>query len=208
MKKSIPAGTEVTPIIYHKVFRKDTVVNYIRFVVAKKTPSDQPVASVFTYEQDSTFLLLNQLLPPFQLTDMNGTTVSSSTLPGKPTLINFWATYCGPCIAEMPEMSRLKEKYKDQVNFLSITENDAVMDDLKAFLADKDFNYQVLDRGEAYKKTLKLSSIPKNLFIDKKGILRYVQGNYPLSEKGKPIALESKDNYFTTIIERLLKESF
>ena len=56
--------------------------------------------------------------------------------------------------------------------FISITENNADEDSLKAFLENKDFNYQVLDRGEA------LTAIPKNLFIDRKGVLRYIQANY------------------------------
>jgi len=207
MNKTIPVGYEVTPIIYHKVFKKDTVLNYISFVSSKKSSTANLLDIAFKYQQDSTFLLLNLQLPAFQLTDMDGVMVSSKTLLGKPTLINFWATYCGPCIAEMPELSRLKEKYKDQMNFLSITENNAEADGLKAFLENKDFNYRVLDRGESYKKELKLTSIPKNLFIDRKGVLRYVQGNYPISLKGVPEPIESKDNFFTKIIEKLLNES-
>jgi len=207
MKKSLPAGYDLKPVVYHKVVKKDTVINYISFLSSKKTSAEDSSDLQFKYQQDSTFLLLNQQLPGFQLNDMDGVKVSSSTLLGKPTLINFWATWCGPCIAEMPELSRLKEKYKDQMNFISITENNADEDNLKAFLENKDFNYQILDRGEAYKKKLKITAIPKNLFIDKKGVLRYIQANYPLSAEATPIPLESKDNFFTKIIEELIKET-
>jgi thiol-disulfide isomerase/thioredoxin len=207
MKKSMSAGYEIKPIVYHKVFKKDTVVNYISFLSSKKSSAESLSDIEFEYQQDSTFLLLDHLLPAFKLTDLDSANVSSSSLLGKPTLINFWATYCGPCIAEMPQLSRLKEKYKGQVNFISITENDANLDSLNAFLKNKDFNFQILDRGGSYKKELKIAAIPKNLFIDKKGVLRYVQGNYPMSPKGVPISLESKDNFFTKIIEELIKES-
>ena len=138
---------------------------------------------------------------------MDGKEVSEQDLLGKPLVINFWATWCGPCVAEMPQLSRLKEHYKDKVNFISITENDATEDHLDEFLKDKDFNFQVLDRGEDYKHLLKIGAIPKNLFIDKNGMLRYIQRNYPLSTSTKSLTIDDKDNYFTTIIEELIKES-
>jgi thiol-disulfide isomerase/thioredoxin len=206
MKKSERAGYKITPVVYHKVISKDTIINYITFVSSKVSSVDNLSELEFKYQQDSTFLFLNHLLPAFQLTDMDGVKVSSSTLLGKPILINFWATSCGPCVAEMPQLSRLKEKYKEQMNFISITENTADEDNLKAFLENKDFNYQVLDGGESYKKELKIRAIPRNLFIDKKGVLRYIQANYPLNADRTFVLLGSNDNFFTKIIEKLIKE--
>ncbi|HJY11135.1 MAG TPA: TlpA disulfide reductase family protein, partial [Flavobacterium sp.] len=156
------------------------------------------------YKQDSTFLLLNKKLPDFKLKELAGNEISLTQLLGKPTLINFWSIWCGPCIAEMPQLSRLKEKYKDKVNFISITENNGVADNLKDFLKDKDFNFLVLESAEAYKRELKIKSIPKNLFLDKNGVLRYIEGNYPLDNNSASVDIDDKDNSFTKIIEELI----
>ena len=206
-KKTLPDSFELKTLIYHKINKKDTVINYVQFSVKKKTSEPSSDAFTLDYQQDSLFLLLGQKLPGFKLKDMDGKEVSEQDLLGKPSVINFWATWCGPCVAEMPQLSRLKEYYKDKVNFISITENDVAKDHLADFLKDKDFNFQVLDRGEDYKHLLKIGAIPKNLFIDKNGMLRYIQQNYPILSMTKSLAIEDKNNYFTTIIEELIKES-
>lgn len=195
------------PVIYHKAISKDTVVNYVHFVETERTSTTHSPSSGFIYKQDSLYLLLNQPLPYFKLRNMDGMEISSAELLGKPTLINFWAINCAPCIAEMPQLSRLKERYKDKMNFISITENSKKRDDLAKFLYSKDFNFQVLELGEAYKKELRIKAIPKNLFIDEKGILRYIQGNYPLRSKSEIVEIDDKDNYFTKIINELINDS-
>lgn len=206
-RKTLPITMEFIPIIFHKIIKKDTVINYVRATVSKKTSEHNSDVFKLNYQQDSLFLLLGKKLPAFKLKDMDGKEVSEEDLLGKPSVINFWATWCVPCVAEMPQLSRLKEHYKDKVNFISITENDATADNLAEFLKDKDFNFQVLDRGQNYKHLLKIGAIPKNLFIDKNGMLRNIQRNYPLSTSTKSLTLDDKDNYFTTIIEELIKES-
>ena len=124
------------------------------------------------------------------------------------TVINFWAINCAPCIEEMPQLSRLKERYKDKMNFISITHDSKTRNNLVKFLEDKDFNFQVLELGELYEKELKIGAIPKNLFLDRKGVLRYIQSNYPLQRKSEVIEIidiDDKDNYFTKIINELIR---
>lgn len=203
--KTQPPNYELRPIIYHKAINKDSIVNYLSFNVTRKTSTQQSPPSEFIYKQDSLYLLLDRPLPPFKLYDLDGKEISSEDLLGKPTLINFWAVTCPPCIEEMPQLSRLKERYKDEMNFISITHDGKTRNNLVKFLEDKDFNFQVLELGEAYEKELKIRSIPKNLFIDRKGVLRYVQGNYPLRSKSESIDIDDKDNYFTKIINELIK---
>jgi len=202
ISKGLPADLDITPTIYHKITKKDTVVNYLRLEVNKATEKS---AFEFTYKQDSTFLLLGKKIPHFELKDLDGKIYTSSQFLGKPTFINFWATYCGPCIAEMPALSRLKDKYGTEMNFISITENDAARDDLKQFAKAKGFNFLVLANGESYKRILKISAIPRNLFIDKDGILRYIEGNFPLESNRKEQSEES--NSFLKIISQLINEA-
>lgn len=206
-KKSIKSPNVLTTaVIYHKVVKNDTIVNYATFGVKKKVSEEETSDFKLVYKQDSTFLLLNKKLPNFKLKELSGNEISLTQLLGKPTLINFWAIWCGPCIAEMPQLSKLKEKYKDKVNFISITENSSANDNLKDFLKDKDFNFEVLESAEVYKKELKIGSIPKNLFLDKNGVLRYIQGNYPIGNDLTTADIDDKDNYFIKIIEELIGE--
>ncbi|WP_142682754.1 TlpA disulfide reductase family protein [Chitinophaga polysaccharea] len=205
VKKTIPPSLSLTAVIYHKTFEKDTVVNYITFAADKKVSGEQSPGFKMLYKQDSLFLLLNKKLPDFNLEELDGNKISSARLLGKPTLINFWAIYCGPCIAEMPQLSMLKEKYKDKMNFVAITENSAADDNLTDFLKDKKFNFQILENGEMYKKEIKIRALPTNLFLDKNGILRFIQGNYPLNGSSVPLDVNDKENYFTRIIEDLIK---
>lgn len=204
VSQSLPSSLILVPNIFHKMIKNDTIVNYVEFAIRKRGAGEQPMFK-FTYKQDSTFLLLNHKLPGFTLKDLGGNEVSLSHLLGKPTLINFWASYCGPCIAEMPQLSQLKEKYKDKMNFISITENSAVGDHLVDFLKDKNFNFPVLENGQSYKNELKLQALPRNLFLDKDGVLRYIQVNYPVNASSMPLDLNEKGNYFTKIIEELIK---
>jgi thiol-disulfide isomerase/thioredoxin len=203
-KKSLPPTYDLTGTIYHKIAKNDTVINYIIFSATNKTSTSTPATLQFDYKQDSLFLLLNKKLPAFTLKDLDGKEVSLNSLLGKPTLINFWATSCGPCIAEMPQLSRLKEKYQEQMNFVSITENNAANDHLHEFLKNKDFNFVVMQDGELYKRKLKISAIPKNLFLDKNGTLISIQGNYPIDTNSKPIAINDKNNYFIKLIDGLI----
>lgn len=206
-QKSLPSTHAFTPIIYHKVVRNDTVINYIVLSSNRKSAGQETPDLKFVYKQDSTFLLLDKKLPYFKLKDLAGNEVSSDQLLGKPTLINFWAVYCKPCIAEMPHLSELKEKYKDKVNFISITANSAADYNLKEFLKDKDFNFQVLENAEAYKNTLKIAALPRNLFLDKDGVLRYIQGSYHISTDLTTIDIEDENNPFMKIIGELLRDA-
>jgi thiol-disulfide isomerase/thioredoxin len=204
-KKALPPTHELTAVIYNKVIKNDTVINYVNFSVSKKSTVRDSQDLKFIYRQDSTFLLLNQRLPAFKLKDMLGNEISSAKFLGKPILINFWATYCGPCIEEMPQLSRLKKKYEGKMNFIAITENNTDKDHLLEFLKNKDFNFQVLTEGKIYEKELKIKALPKSLFVDSFGILRYIQDGYPINTSGEPSVHDNND--FTKIIDKLIGNS-
>ena len=61
-------------------------------------------------------------LSKLNLTDINGNLIDQKTLVEKPLVINYWATWCKPCIEEMPAFEELSEKYKGQINFLFVTD--------------------------------------------------------------------------------------
>lgn len=207
VKKSIHPNFVVVPIVYHRVSKRDSIINYMSFVIQKGSVVAD-TGFKLAFKQDSVFLLLNQKLPEFRLKDLEGVEFTSSRLIGKPTLINFWATYCGPCIAEMPELSRLKEKYGEKMNFLGLTENDSRTDKLVSFLYAHPFNYYILQNAQEYKSMLKISAIPRNIFVDKNGYVRYIKGNFPYIkyDPAEGVREYDENNEFVKVIENLIKE--
>jgi cytochrome c biogenesis protein CcmG/thiol:disulfide interchange protein DsbE len=80
----------------------------------------------------------------FTLKDMNGKDVTLATFKGRPLVINFWATWCGPCKEEIPAFVQLVDKYKShKLTVLGISIDDTA-DDLKKFAGDYKMNYPVL----------------------------------------------------------------
>jgi len=207
IRETVPPNYLLVPTIYHKIIKKDSVINYITFV-AENDNGDKNKNFEFTFKQDSLFLLLNKKLPEFKLLDFEGNEFSSNQLIGKPTLLNYWAIYCGPCIAEMPELSGLKDRFGSEMNFIALTENTCKDDDLLNFLEKHPFNYYMLQNAGDYKKTLKISAIPRNIFIDKDGYIRYIQSNFPYTKPNSANSIKEydKDNYFVKIIEELIKQ--
>lgn len=66
-----------------------------------------------------------EIAPPFLVNDLLGNTVSSASFPGKVVLLSFWATWCPPCRLEIPELIELQTRYKDQLQIVGISMDDA-----------------------------------------------------------------------------------
>ena len=79
----------------------------------------------------------------FTLKDMNGADVNLASFKGRIVLINFWATWCGPCRAEIPSLVELQEKYKDHLTILGVSIDDKA-DKLRPYAAEFKMNYPVL----------------------------------------------------------------
>jgi thiol-disulfide isomerase/thioredoxin len=79
----------------------------------------------------------------FTLKDMNGADVNLASFKGKVVLINFWATWCGPCRAEIPGLVELQDQYRDDLTILGVSIDDPA-DKLKPYAAEFKINYPVL----------------------------------------------------------------
>jgi len=73
-----------------------------------------------TLNNDEQFSI-NDQTKAWQINDMEGNQVSFGSLNNKPVFINFWATWCPPCVAELPGIADLYEKYHDEVNFVIVS---------------------------------------------------------------------------------------
>lgn len=109
-----------------------------------------------------------ELIPQIQLVDLNGQAVRLADYKGKTVFINFWATWCKPCVEEMPSIERAKViiNNKEVVFLLASSES---IEEIKAFNGSHDykFNYVHLENSEK----LNLQALPTTFIINPKGSL-------------------------------------
>ncbi|MDM5229597.1 TlpA disulfide reductase family protein [Cytobacillus sp. NJ13] len=116
------------------------------------------------------------LAPDFELTDMEGSPVKLSDYRGKAVLLNFWASWCPPCRAEMPHMEKLYNKYKDE-NFdilaVNLTNTEKNSGDAEKFVKELGLTFTIpMDvKGEAG-SDYNIMAYPTSYFIDSDGVIR------------------------------------
>ncbi|MCF6351608.1 MAG: TlpA family protein disulfide reductase [Cyclobacteriaceae bacterium] len=111
----------------------------------------------------------------FTLTGMDGNTLDFETLKGKVIFINMWATWCAPCIAEMPSIQELYNKYKDNSDAVFVMISfDKDPEKAKNFIARKEYDLPVYFPNETQiPKVYDSKGIPTTYVIDKKGYIAY-----------------------------------
>ncbi len=129
--------------------------------------------------------LLDAVGKPFELefTDaIDGSTVSIERLKGKVVVVDFWATWCGPCVAEMPEMKRLYAKYKGKgVEFIgvSLDQKDGGLDKLKAFVEREGITWPQYYQGDGWDSRFSsswgITLIPSVFVVDQRGRVHSVE---------------------------------
>ena len=103
----------------------------------------------------------------WKLKDENGNIFDFESVKGKVVFINFWATWCPPCIAEMPSIQNLYTDYKDKVEFLLVT-NDPYSE-INEFLSKNNYDFKILRPVTFNMSVFDVSTIPRTFLIDKTG---------------------------------------
>jgi peroxiredoxin len=134
-------------------------------------PSGDPAA-----DKDPPAPRIGRLAPDFTITEANRSTGKLSDYRGKIVVLNFWASWCGPCKLEAPDLETFHKEYKTQdVVVLAVGWRDTPSE-LSKFAAARGLTFKILaDVSEGVGNKYGLTGVPTTFFIDKKGVIRDMQ---------------------------------
>ena len=135
--------------------------------------------------------------PDFTLTDAAGSKVTLSDLRGKVVLLNYWATWCGPCVIEIPWFQEFEQQYKSKgFEVVGVSMDEDGWSAIKPFIAEHKVNYRILLGNDSVSQLYGgLDSLPTTFIIDREGRFAFPPH----------IGLISKNEYVNEI-ESLLEE--
>ena len=126
--------------------------------------------------------------PDFSLTSLDGKPVTLAGSKGKVILLNFWATWCGPCRAEIPDLVELQNKYKEHLQILGLVVDDDDQDAIKDFAEKFGINYPVaLATNDIRLQYGGIAALPTSFVLDSEG--RIVQKHEGLRD---PVLYETE----------------
>jgi thiol-disulfide isomerase/thioredoxin len=123
--------------------------------------------------------MLNETAPSFVLLDLDGKKINLAELKGKVVVVDFWATWCGPCKASFPGMQKMVNKYKEDQNvkfvFVDTWERgEGKEKNASDFISTNKYSFHVLmDNEDKVVAEFKVDGIPTKFVIDKKGMIRF-----------------------------------
>jgi thiol-disulfide isomerase/thioredoxin len=144
-------------------------------------------------EEERRLSLIGKKAPDFTLKDLSGKQVKLSALRGKPVLLDFWATWCGPCRIEMPELQKLAQKGRSQglvVYCVNLGDKKA---EIQKFVKKEKLALRVLMEPKGFEsntaKAYGVKAIPTLAMIDRQGVLRSLSTQLrPASELAEDLA--------------------
>lgn len=116
---------------------------------------------------------VGKMTPPFTLVDETGKAVTSEQFRGKIIFLHFWATWCAPCITEIPSISKLYNKYSktERIQFLFVLWRDELENAKKFFSENNVVLPLVLDPASTVTDAFGVTGVPETYIIDENGVL-------------------------------------
>jgi|GEM_PF-645104 len=155
------------------------------------TTGNTPTPTQALESGDPKLLAVGSEPPPWGINDSEGKFFNLVDQKGKIVLMDFWATWCGPCKASMPGLQRLHEKYKDrglEVVGLAVWERG----DPKAYMDDKKFTYRLLPKADQIAEAYRVNGIPTFYVIGPDGKIIYTAVGYDPDHENQIAALVEK----------------
>ncbi|WMJ24038.1 TlpA disulfide reductase family protein [Paludicola sp. MB14-C6] len=138
-----------------------------RYKPNSQSPSVQQQTSSQVNEEQTT------KASDFTVVDANGKEVQLSDFKGKSVVLNFWASWCGPCQSEMPHFNKIYQENKNEIQFMMVDLVDGQRETVekgKKFILDNKYTFPVFfDTTQEAGMTYGITSIPSTLLIDKEG---------------------------------------
>jgi thiol-disulfide isomerase/thioredoxin len=136
-------------------------------------PKPAPAGATTVVGSAMGWTTLDKPLPDFKMADAEGKTWQLADLKGKVTLINLWATWCGPCKAELPYLQKLFNKVRERKDLTVLTLNtDDNLGLILPFLDQNKYTFPVLPASVYVNKLVPELSIPRNWIVDANGVLK------------------------------------
>jgi thiol-disulfide isomerase/thioredoxin len=182
--------------------QKSSLQNQLSGAEAKATELEKLIAALEGSQ-------VGNLVPDFKLTDLDGKTVSLRDLRGSPVMLNFWATWCGPCRSEMPYLQQIYEKWRDKGLILLTINLRETTSTVRQFMQEIKSSLPVLfdtngDVGNKYS----ITAIPTTFFVTELGVIKERRvGSYPsveaIESSLRQILPPPELTLFTPVIEGL-----
>ncbi|MGB3919494.1 TlpA family protein disulfide reductase [Thiothrix litoralis] len=145
----------------------------------------------------------------FKFKDMDGNSHQFSEYRGKWVIVNYWATYCGPCIAELPALNSVAKRFKDKVVVLGMEAGETPAAELKQFVAQKKITYPVIPTQDSTMFALGLLyGVPTTFVVNPQGeiegthmgaITSVMLQNYLRNDKSATASKETDANCITGV---------
>ncbi len=196
--KSSTMSVTTSYTIVNTIRKKDSIIHIIEYTFDAKPSRNERI-----------YQLENKPFPDFKLRNLAGKKVTEKDLKGKITFFNLWFVNCVPCRREMPLLNILHEKYKDKIDFRSITFDSK--ENVKQFLKTNAYTFDHLVSAKSFlKNDLGVQAYPKIIIVDENGVISYIGAGVPptFDKKTKKIKEFTEDDlaYLEAILDELLKK--
>ncbi|KKE78675.1 redoxin domain-containing protein [Oceanobacillus caeni] len=131
----------------------------------------------FVINRDSTEVgtSVGDMAPDIELTTLNGETVKLSDYRGNKVFVNFWATWCPPCRAEMPDIQKFDNDEDVKILAVNLTSTEKSVDDVQKFVDELGLTFPILkDEKGKVEQMYKVNAYPTSYLIDSDGVIRKV----------------------------------